>query len=116
MSQPDYMQKAVEAAAKCQFECDEESSRDPDAWESLREKRQEEYREDGRRVVEAAEPFIAEHYRAEADREADEKVKNLVGRAWEVSVALEGHNIAPELRERLDDALKALGSGETHDG
>jgi hypothetical protein len=34
-------------------------------------------------------------------------VKDLIGRAWEASVALEGHGIEPDLQKRLDAALRA---------
>lgn len=38
----------------------------------------------------------------------DDAITNLIGRAWEVSVAMEGHNIEPELRQRLDEAMRRV--------
>ena len=34
-------------------------------------------------------------------------MKQLIGRAWEASVAMEGHNIEPKLRAELDEAIRS---------
>jgi hypothetical protein len=70
----------------------------------------EDRRDDMRRALEAV-GFLTQPVSAspeEAGEGLREAVTNLIGRAWEASVALEGYGIESEIRARLDEAVQRV--------